>query len=377
MTGALSAAERLARLRLARSETVGPVTFSELLQHFPNAVEALEALPALARRGGRKSLPHIPGRVEAEREIAAVEAAGGRLLVYGDADFPRRLAMIDPPPPVITVRGALHLATRKTVAIVGSRNASAAGARIAATIARDLGQEGYVVASGLARGIDAAAHRASLDGGTIGVVGGGLDVVYPEENRQLHEQVAERGLLVAEMPLGTQPRGKLFPRRNRIISGLALGVVVVEAAMRSGSLITARFALEQGRDVFAVPGSPLDPRAHGSNSLIKQGAALVESAADVIAALAQTSASPFAEPDTPGFTRRPAMAVAEPDAEMRALITSALSPTPTAIDDIVRQTGLAVPHIRMVLLELDLAGRLHRSPGDRVSLLPAEQPSGG
>ncbi|HUD51724.1 DNA-processing protein DprA [Parvibaculum sp.] len=371
MSRPLSGAERLARLRLARSDTVGPVTFRELLQHFPNAVEALEALPSLAARGGRKSALRIPSRADAEREIAATEALGARLIVYGEPDFPLRLAAVDPPPPVISVLGAPHLAERKAVAIVGSRNASAAGTKLAATIARDLGQAGFTIVSGLARGIDAAAHRASLDTGTIGVLAGGLDIVYPEENRALQTQIAERGALISEMPPGTRPQARHFPRRNRLISGLSLAVVVVEAAMRSGSLITARFALEQGRDVFAVPGSPLDPRARGSNSLIKDGAALVENAEDVIAALQQTPMRPFTEPDATHYGRASGTPF-EPDAAMRQRILSALGPTPTAVDDIVRQTGASIPAIRMVLLELDLAGRLHRDPGDRVSLLPEE-----
>lgn len=370
MSAPLSAAERLARLRLARSDTVGPVTFRDLLQHFPNAVEALDVLPALAARGGRKSALRIPGRAEAEREIAATEKLGARLIVFGEPDFPRRLAAVDPAPPVISVLGSLHLAERPAIALVGSRNASAAGAKLAGTIARDLGQRGYTTVSGLARGIDAAAHKASLSTGTIGVVAGGLDVVYPEENRALQLEIAERGALVSEMPPGTRPQARHFPRRNRLISGLSLGVVVVEAAMRSGSLITARFALEQGRDVFAVPGSPLDPRARGSNSLIKDGAALVESADDVVAALAQAPMLPFAEPAPDRFGPPAGGPAPEADAATRKRVLSALGPTPTPVDEILRQTGASVPVIRMVLLELDLAGRLHRDPGDRVSLLP-------
>jgi len=372
MSGPLTGAERLARLRLARSDTVGPVTFRELLEHFPNAVEALEALPSLAARGGRKSALRIPSRAEAEREIAATEALGARLIVYGEPDFPLRLAAIDPPPPVISVLGAVHLAERKAVAIVGSRNASAAGAKLAVTIARDLGQAGFTIISGLARGIDAAAHRASLDTGTIGVLAGGLDIVYPEENRTLQQQIGERGALISEMPPGTRPQARHFPRRNRLISGLSLAVVVVEAAMRSGSLITARFALEQGRDVFAVPGSPLDPRARGSNGLIKDGAALVETADDIVAALEQAPGRRLSEPDAPQFGAASGK-ISEPDAAMRKRVLSALGPTPTAIDDIVRQTGVGIPLIRMILLELDLAGRLHRDPGDRVSLLPDDE----
>lgn len=371
MSSGVSAAERIARLRLARSDTVGPVTFRDLLQHMPSAVEALEALPALASRGGRKNALRIPSSAEAEREIKATEALGARLIVVGEKSFPSRLATLDPPPPVISVMGEAHLLERKSIAMVGSRNASAAGAKIAATIARDLNERGFVVVSGLARGIDAAAHRASLSGGTIGVVGGGLDVVYPEENRALQKEIGTRGALVSEMPPGTRPQARHFPRRNRIISGLSLAVVVVEAAMRSGSLITARFALEQGRDVLAVPGSPLDPRASGSNSLIKQGAALVENADDIIAALDSPVARQLFEPEPFTFaaatTRTP-----EPDAATRKRIISALGPTPIMVDEIVRQTGLSVPTVRIVLLELDLAGRLHRDTGDRVSLLPED-----
>lgn len=370
MSATLSQAERIARLRLARSDTVGPVTFRELLQHFPNAIEALDALPTLAQRGGRKVTLRIPSKADAEREIATTEAFGAQLVLFGERGFPGRLAALDPPPPVISVMGSTHLLTRKAVAIVGSRNASAAGAKIAATLARDLGRAGFTIVSGLARGIDTAAHRASLETGTVAVVGGGLDVFYPEENRALQGEIAKRGALVAEMPLGTQPRGKLFPRRNRVISGLSLATVVVEAAMRSGSLITARFALEQGRDVFAVPGSPLDPRASGSNSLIKQGAALVENADDIIAALNGPLGRSLAEPESFGFN--PASGpTPEPDADARKRVTSALSPTPMTVDDVLRRTGLSVPVIRMVLLELDLAGRLYRDTGDRVSLLPS------
>jgi DNA processing protein len=371
MTSGISAAERIARLRLARSDTIGPVTFRELLQHYPSGAAALDALPSLAQRGGRKSALRVATRVEAEREIAATEAIGAQLIVFGEENFPTRLAALDPPPPAISVMGSMHLLEQKSIAIVGSRNASAAGAKIAATLARDLGARGFAIISGLARGIDSAAHRASVETGTVAVLAGGLDVVYPEENRELQRIVGERGALVSEMPPGTRPQARHFPRRNRLISGLSLAVVVVEAALRSGSLITARFALEQGRDVFAVPGSPLDPRAQGSNSLIKQGAALVENAGDVIDALDQPLRRLLTEPEPTRFGPATGPAV-EPDAAMRKRVMSALSPTPTNVDDIVRQTGLPVPVIRMVLLELDLAGRLHRDPGDRVSLLPAE-----
>lgn len=365
----LSTAERLARLRLARSENVGPVTFRDLLDHFGNAVAALDALPGLAVRGGARHSIRIAAAADAEKEIAHTEKRGGRILVLGDEAFPPRLAALDPPPPVISVAGDAALLPQKSIAIVGSRNASAAGRRIAGDMAAALAEEGFVVVSGLARGIDTAAHRASLPGGTVAVLAGGLDIAYPEENRALQDEIASQGALVTEMPLGTSPQARHFPRRNRLISGLSLAVVVVEAALRSGSLITARFALEQGRDVFAVPGSPLDPRAQGANRLIKDGAPLVENAADVIAALAAPLGHRFGEPEPPSFAPRDA-APAQADGPARERILAALGPTPTPFDELVRQSGASVPLVRAVILELELAGRIHRDPGDRVSLLP-------
>ncbi|MEP0707080.1 DNA-processing protein DprA [Parvibaculum sp.] len=369
MSSPLSPPERLARLRLARSENVGPVTFRDLLDHFGNAVAALDALPDLAARGGAKRAMKVAPAADAEAEIATTRKIGGELLVLGDDAFPARLATLDPPPPVIAVAGDIALTSGKLVAIVGSRNASAAGRRIAGEMAEALGAEGVTVVSGLARGIDTAAHRASLRTGTVAVLAGGLDIVYPEENRELQNTIAAEGALVTEMPPGTSPQARHFPRRNRLISGLSLAVVVVEAALRSGSLITARFALEQGRDVFAVPGSPLDPRAQGANKLIKDGAPLVENAADVIAALSGPFGNRFREPEPPSYAPRPSSAP-ETGETVRRKILAALGPTPTPVDDIVRQSGAAVPQVRAVLLELELAGRLHRDPGDRVSLLP-------
>jgi len=369
VAAALPAAERLARLRLARSENIGPVTFRDLLDHFGNAVAALDALPELAARGGAKRNIVIARQADAEAEIAKTEKLGAHLFVLGDEAFPARLAALDPPPPVISLKGDPALAARKSIAIVGSRNASAAGRRIAGDMAQAFASEGFTVVSGLARGIDTAAHRASLAGGTIAVLAGGVDIVYPEENRELQEEIASRGAIVTEMPPGTSPQARHFPRRNRLISGLSLGVVVVEAALRSGSLITARFALEQGRDVFAVPGSPLDPRAQGANKLIKDGAPLVENAADVIAALAEPLGHRFREPEPPSFAPRAANAP-DADADTRKLVLAALGPTPTSMDEIIRQSGAPVQQVRAVVLELELAGRIHRDPGDRVSLLP-------
>lgn len=369
MSEPLSPAERLARLRLARSENVGPVTFRDLLDHFGNAVAALDALPGLAARGGAKRSIKIASAADAEAEVAKTEKLGGKVLVFGDEGFPARLAAIDPPPPVISVAGDAALLARKSIALVGSRNASAAGRRIASDMAAALGAEGFVVVSGLARGIDTSAHRASLDRGTIAVLAGGLDIVYPEENRGLQSEIAVRGALVTEMPPGTSPQARHFPRRNRLISGLSLAVVVVEAALRSGSLITARFALEQGRDVFAVPGSPLDPRAQGANRLIKDGAPLVENASDVIAALVEPLSHRFRELEPPSFAPRSSPAPSA-DEDARACILAALGPTPTPLDDLVRQSGTSVPLVRAVIIELELAGRIHRDPGDRISLLP-------
>lgn len=371
MSAPLPETERIARLRLARSENVGPVTFRDLLQHCGNAVAAIDALPDLAARGGAKRAIKVASIEEADAEMSRLERLGARLLVWGDADFPPRLAVLDPPAPVISVIGSTELLARPSIAIVGSRNASAAGRKIAGDIAKDLGTEGFAVVSGLARGIDTAAHRASLSTGAIAVLAGGVDIVYPEENRELQTSIAETGALVSEMTPGTSPQARHFPRRNRLISGLALAVVVVEAAHRSGSLITARFALEQGRDVFAVPGSPLDPRAGGSNRLIKDGAPLVETAEDVITALATPLGRALREPGPNAYDgdKSNMTVFRQFDDSARDSVLAALGPTPTPLDEIVRQSGVSVPVVRAILLELELAGRLHRDPGDRLSLI--------
>lgn len=372
MPSALSSTERLDRLRLARSENVGPVTFHQLLARYGSASDALNALPELAARGGRKRAIRIATKAAAERETDALEKVGGRFLIWGDPEFPALLAAVDPAPPVIAVRGHPHILTEQALAMVGARNASASGTRLAGTLARDLGKAGFVIVSGLARGIDAAAHRAALDTGTAAVLGGGLDIIYPEQNADIYEAIGDRGVLVSEMPLGTQPQARHFPRRNRLISGLARAVIVVEAALRSGSLITARFAAEQNREVLAVPGSPLDPRARGANGLIKQGAALIENADDVLMALELQSApqgTPMAEPDTPDYRSVDGPPPAEPDDADRQRIVECLSVTPTEIDEIVRQTGLSVATVKIVVLELDLAGRIERDLGQKVSLI--------
>lgn len=368
MAPPLSDQERLDRLRLARSENVGPVTYRDLMNQFSSAGDALDALPDLARRGGRKRAIKIASEAQAAQEMKAARKIGARLLFADEADYPFLLAQTDPPPPVIAVIGALHLLNDSCIAMVGSRSASAAGLRLASDLARDLGAEGMPIVSGLARGIDAAAHRAALPTGTAAVVAGGIDIVYPEENRALYDQIGERGVLVSEMPPGTRPQGRHFPRRNRIIAGLSRGVIVVEAALRSGSLITARFALEQNREVMAVPGSPLDPRTRGGNRLIKQGAALVEDAEDVVNWLAQTPPPLFSEGDESPYSPPQAPPPA-PTATDREKLLSLLGPTPIEQDEIIRLAGLPARTVIALLLELDLAGRLHRDTGQRVSLM--------
>ncbi|MFZ1884754.1 MAG: DNA-processing protein DprA [Rhodoplanes sp.] len=364
----LSDEQRLDWLRLIRSENVGPRTFRALLNHYGGARAALEALPDLARRGGASRPIRVASAEEAERELQAVRRLGINLIALGEPEYPRNLQAIDDAPPLLAVRGRLAPLAAPAVAMVGSRNASAAGMTIAERLARDLGDAGFIVVSGLARGIDAAAHRGSLARGTIAVLAGGHDRPYPPEHVDLLEAIAAHGAAVSEMPLGWTPRGRDFPRRNRLIAGLVFGVVVVEAARRSGSLITARHALDYGREVFAVPGSPLDPRAEGTNELLKQGATLVSSAQDVIAALSsmidQPPERPMEEPDSIA----PQVAIA-PDGDARRSITQLLGPTPVAIDDLIRWSGAPTPVVLTALLELELAGRLTRQAGGRVALL--------
>ena len=293
---ALSDAERLDWLRLARSENVGPITFFALLARFGSPAAVLDALPALARRGGRRRPIKVCSRAKAERELEALTALGGRLIARGEPAYPQPLAAIDDPPPVIALRGRADLLATDCIAVVGARNASANGLHFAEQLAADLGAAGLTVVSGMARGIDARAHAGALPTGTVAVMGGGIDVLYPKENRSLFEQLLSKGAVISEAPLGTVPMGRHFPRRNRIIAGLCRGVVIVEGAARSGSLITARLALEQGREVMAVPGSPLDPRASGPNRLIRQGATLVENADHVLEALAEGGRQMLGEP---------------------------------------------------------------------------------
>lgn len=365
----LTDAQRLAWLRLIRSENVGPATFRQLVNHFGSAGDALDALPELARRGGRSRI-RIASVAEAEAELALARRLGARFVALGEPDYPADLATIDAPPPLLAVRGGTQVLIDPAVAIVGSRNASSAGRTMAERLARGVSAAGFTIVSGLARGIDGAAHAASLAGGTVAVFAGGLDHVYPPENEPLLGRILDAGgAAVSEMPFGWAPRAHDFPRRNRLISGMSLAVVVVEAAARSGSLHTARFAAEQGREVLAVPGSPLDPRAEGCNMLLREGATLIRHADDVLEAvlpLAGRRGDPTAIEDPPPAPHEDAAMV---DDEARRKVLEALGPTPTPIDEIVRHVGLTASQVLVVLLELELAGRTERHGGGRVSLL--------
>ena len=362
----LSDAQRIDWLRLIRSANVGPRTFRSLINHCGGAGAALALLPELARRGGASRPVRICSVAAAERELAQAAAMGVTLAALGEPKYPQRLRMIDDAPPLLAVRGKLSTLKLPLIAIVGSRNASAAGVKFTERLARDLGDAGFGVVSGLARGIDAAAHRATVTTGTVAVLAGGHDCPYPPENVPLLDALLAEGVAVSEMPFGWEPRARDFPRRNRLISGLSLGIVVVEAAQRSGSLITARMALEQGREVFAVPGSPIDPRTEGTNKLLKQGATLVTEAADVISVLqpilGRPAGLPFEEPERLG----PAP---EPDNDERNRIIALLGPTPVAIDDLIRISGSSPAIVRTVLLELEIAGRLIRAGAGMVSVV--------
>lgn len=368
----LGAAEQIARVRLIRSENVGPVSFRHLLARYGSARRAIEALPDLVRRGGGRTIRIAPVEA-AEAEIEATREGGGVLLFLGVPPYPARLAQIEDAPPVLAARGHVVMADRPAVAVVGARNASLAGQTLTQKLARELAEAGVVVVSGLARGIDTAAHRGALagggdsGGGTIGVVAGGLNVFYPPENERLQVMISEQGLLVSEQPWGAIPQQSHFPRRNRIISGLSLGLVVVEATARSGSLISARLAEEQGRPVMAVPGSPLEPRAHGPNRLIRDGAILVQSVEDVLEVLEPQLRLDLAAPCTP-FA--PALVQHDADDAARRAVAELLSIQPTGVDDIIRQTGLPPAVVAIVLLELELAGRILRCSGNRVVLVP-------
>jgi len=358
VTGAeLSTAERVAWLRLARAETVGPVAFQHLIGRFGTASKALDALPALARRAGRSTPPAILTREEAEAEIVDGEDLDAKLLCAGEPDYPAALATVDPPPPVLWALGDTRFLQRRAVAIVGARVASASGCRFARALAGELGQAGLIIASGLARGIDAAAHEGALASGTVAVLGGGVADIYPPENEALYRRIARDGCIVSESAPRRRAQAKDFPRRNRLISGLSLAVVVVEAELKSGSLITARLAAEQGREVLAVPGSPLDPRARGCNDLIRQGAAVCEGAEDVLHVLEQLGG--FRAPPPPPF----AGGEDETPGELLERVWDLLSPTPVHVDELARQVGAPAGAVFAALVELSLAGRAELTGG--------------
>jgi DNA processing protein len=363
--------DRLARLRLIRSQNVGPITFRDLMKYFPSAAEALEGLPALAARGGRKI--KIYPKSQAEAEIAQAQALGARHLHMGEPGYPASLASTEDAPPVLLLIGNAQLLDKPMVGIVGARNASTNGRRLAREIAAGIAEGGFAVASGMARGIDAAAHEGALDGGTVAVLAGGPDIVYPKENQALYKELVERGAILAETPPGLTPQARHFPRRNRIISGLSLGVVVVEAAQRSGSLITARLANEQGREVMAVPGSPLDPRCRGTNGLIRNGATMVENAEDVLSVVKAMHGGALAEPPSQDFSDGAAARAGSVPDDVRDRIVEALGPSPAPVDAIIRDLGLPAPIVLTVLLELELAGKLERQPGNMAALVGGDE----
>ncbi|MCM2473798.1 DNA-protecting protein DprA [Rhizobium sp. CG5] len=368
---ALTERQRIAWLRLIRSDNVGPATFRDLINHFGTAETALAMLPELSRRGGSTRTVRIATESEAERELETARRFGASFIGIGEPDYPPALRQIDGAPPLLAVKGNLKAGLKPAIGIVGSRNASISGAKFAAMMARDTGRAGYTIISGLARGIDTSAHQASIETGTIAAMAGGLDQPYPPENIGLLKEIWDgTGLAISEMPFGWEPRARDFPRRNRLIAGVALGVVVIEAASRSGSLITARLAGDFGRLVFAVPGSPLDPRCHGTNGLLKDGAIVTTEAADILEALAPLSKidlfSPVQAREPTQDEEKPLML--PPDDAERSRIVDALGPTPVEVDDIIRHTELPASSVYLVLLELDIAGRLHRHAGGLVSL---------
>jgi len=356
-------------LRLIRSERVGPITFYKLLEQFGTAEAALKALPDLAKSGGARRFK-ICSLGDAEAEIEQITAVGATLVARGESDYPPLLARIEDAPPLIFVLGHSHLLRKKAIGIVGTRNASLNGHRIASSFAATFGEAGYLVSSGMARGIDGSAHEGAMDTGTVAVLAGGVDVVYPKENQKLYERIVETGVVISEMPVGTVPQARHFPRRNRIISGAARAIVVIEAAKRSGSLITARMAAEQNREVFAVPGSPLDPRAKGTNELIRQGAHLAESPEEVIQILNEQFMSPLSEPE-PFEIKQQNKRQPDPDEinSARREVKNILNTSPVSVDEIIRQCHMSPAVVSTILLEIELAGRLERHPGNQVSII--------
>ncbi len=378
----LSPAAALFALQLYRSERIGPVTYRSLLQRFGSARSALEAVPELARRGGGKRPPKLAKRSDCERELARLEKLGGRLLVEGQPEFPPQVSHCDASPPLLSVLGHAHLLERDQVAIVGARNASPNGQRFAFKIAQELSQpklaiEPFHITSGMARGIDAAAHQGGMQTGSIAVLAGGVDVAYPQENVKLYHQLIEQGAVVSEMPLGTEPAARLFPKRNRIIAALSRAVVLIEAKLQSGTLITARAAGEFGRSVFAVPGAPYDPRSSGCNAMIRDGAPLVRSAKDILDDMqAERDSAIMAQmPKAPGFESQPMAGISPAEIDEQSVdkarmqVLEILSPYPTPVDELLRECQVSLHLLQAALLELELAGRLERHPGNKVALI--------
>lgn len=366
----LSIKEKKEWLRLLRSENVGPITFYRLLERFGSARAALSALPGLARRGGRSKAIKIASPTMIEKEVEALDKLGVDIIAWREPDYPPLLAHVEDAPPLLFVLGHRHLLSKKSIAVVGARNASINGKNFARRISDDLGKGGFLVTSGMARGIDTEAHTGALETGTVAVLAGGVDIIYPKENKDLYREIIERGAVISEIQAGTQPQARHFPRRNRIISGMARGVVVIEAGQRSGSLITARMALEQGREVFAVPGSPVDPRSRGGNALIRSGAILIETAENVFDVLNSSFGNQLEEQEAFDFSKPLAPEPSQNDLETaRPLVEESLGTEPVTVDEIIRICQLSHPVVSTVLLELELAGRLERHPGQKVSIV--------
>jgi DNA processing protein len=369
----VNAKEKLAWLRLSRTENIGPITFYKLLERYGSAENALKALPDLAKRGGKAEKFKAYAVAPAEKEMESLQKLGAQLIARDEPEYPSLLAQMEDAPPLITVLGSPHLLAKHALGVVGARNASLSGRKIAEDYSRKVGAAGYVIVSGLARGIDTSAHVASLTTGTVAVVAGGIDIVYPPENKKLYQQIAEQGAIIAESPLGMEPIARHFPKRNRIISGLSLGVLVVEAAMKSGSLITARMAGEQNREVFAVPGSPLDPRCEGTNKLLQDGAHMAINAEIIIRELNGLRARGFYDRPAPPWRAAPdlfsVLPEREPDEALRLKVLEILSHTPLQMDEVIRASLAPAGDVLTVILELELAGRIERHAGNRVSLL--------
>jgi len=360
--------EKVARIRLYRSENVGPVTFYQLLNRYQTAERALSMLPELARRGGRQIGLRICTEDQVRREMDLHHKFKAHMVVWGEPYYPCLLSKLGDAPAVLSMKGNAACLSQKGVAVVGARNCSLVGKKIALTLTQELGESRYIIVSGLARGIDTAAHQGSLTTGTVAVIAGGIDQIYPRENEKLYHQIVEQGLLIAESPFGMEPQASLFPRRNRIISGISLGVIIIEAALQSGSLITARYAAEQGKEVFVIPGSPLDPRYKGSNSLLKQGATLVTNAQDVLDELERPYVMPLEHTETPLALDEDQWDFADQDAEKEgSQILNLLSTTAIPLDELIRVCRLSSSQVLANLLQLELAGKIIRHPGNNIS----------